>query len=79
MTGLANAGTHLQKRHFSAGQATIVNKLLANGTPGPSTFEQGPIPIQAFSAHPTGLGLNSQDEGLPFSSTVSDTHRIQVY
>ena len=75
IAGFTDTRTTFEIGNFPAGQTTIMHKLLAQATSRPAFTQHGVITIQSVPTYPTGFGLNAEEQGLPFSSSISNTHR----
>ena len=79
VTGLADTRTSFEIRNFPAGQTTIMHKMFTQAASRPTSPEHSLIAIQTFSAYPAMFGLDAEEQGLPFSSSISNTHKERVY
>ena len=74
VAGLAHARASFEIRNFSAGQATIMNKIFADTASSPTSTQYRMIAVQAFPAHSAGFRFDSKEQRLPFASSISNTH-----
>jgi hypothetical protein len=72
--GLAHAGADFQERDFAAGQAAVMDELVAQGAARPAAAEQRLVTVEPFLADLAKSGFNPQQHRLPFPATSSDTH-----
>ena len=72
--GLAYAGADFQERDFAAGQAAVMDELVAQGAPRPAAAEKGLVAVEPFLADLAVPGLNPQQHRLPVPTASSDTH-----
>ena len=71
---LAHTGAGFQKRDFPAGQAAVMDKVLAQGATRPAATEKRLVAIEFFLTDLAAPGFNSQQHRLPFPRCVSNTH-----
>ena len=71
---LTHTGAGFQERDFPAGQAAVMNKVLAQGATRPAAAEKCFVAIEFFLADLTGAGFNPQQHRLPRPCSVSNTH-----
>jgi hypothetical protein len=79
VTGLADTRTSFEIRDFPAGQTTIMHEMFAKATSRPSTTQHREITVETFSTDTAGFRLNAEEQRLPFSSSITNTHRETVY
>lgn len=79
ITGEADTRASFEIGDFPAGQTTIMDEMLANTAAGPPSTQHRVIAIQPFPADTTIFGFDAEKQGLPFSSSISNTHRGTVY
>lgn len=56
-----------------------MNEIFAETATGPPATKHGDIPIQALMTYPTHFWLNSQQQGMPLSTSISNAHSEKVY
>jgi hypothetical protein len=72
--GLTHTGAGLQERDFAAGQAAVMDEILAQGTAGPAAAEKRLIAVELFLTDRANPGFNPQQHRLPLPTSVSNTH-----
>ena len=75
--GFAQAGARLQELDLAAGQATIVNEVAADRTPGPPATEERDVTIQCPFAYGAAPRFDSQEHRLPLPTRKSYTHTVE--
>jgi hypothetical protein len=76
-TGLAHAGAGFQERDFAAGQAAVMDKLVAQGAARPAAAEKRLVAVEPFLADLAVSGLNPQQHRLPLPTASSNTHAAE--
>lgn len=71
---LAHAGAGFQERDFPAGQAVVMDKLVAQGATRPPAGEKCLIAVEPFLTDCAVPGLNPQQHRLPSPAAFSNTH-----
>ena len=51
-----------------------MDKPLAHTTARPTSTKHREIPVQAFSAYSAGFRFDAEEQGLPFSTSITNTH-----
>ena len=74
MAGLAQAWPLLEEFRFPAGEAAIVDELVAHRAARPSAPEQREVPVQPLPADTAGPGLDAQQQGLPLTAERANAH-----
>jgi len=75
--GLAHAGADFQERDFAAGQATVMDELVAQGATRPAAGEHRLVAVEPFLADLAKSGFNPQQHRLPFPAASSNTHAAE--
>ena len=72
--GLAHAGAGFEERDFAAGQAAVMDELLAQAAARPAAGKKRFVAVEPFLADLAVPGFNPQQHRLPFPVAISDTH-----
>lgn len=56
-----------------------MNESFAEAATGPPTAKHGDVSIQTLMAHSTRFWLDSQQHGIPLSTSISNTHNVKKY
>ncbi|HLA62098.1 MAG TPA: polyprenyl synthetase family protein, partial [Nitrospiraceae bacterium] len=75
--GLAYAGANFQERDLAAGQAAVMDELVAQGAPRPAAAEKRLVAVEPFLADFAVPGLNPQQHRLPVPTASSNTHTVE--
>lgn len=75
--GLAHPRAGFQERDFTTGQATVMDKLFAQGAPRPPAAEKRLVAVEPFLADRAVPGLNPQEHRLPSPTAFSNTHAVK--
>ena len=75
--GLAHARADFQEREFAAGQAAIMNELVAQGATRPPTGEKRLVAVETLLADLAVPGFNPQQHRFPVPSGFSNTHAVE--
>ena len=75
MTDYAHPRTPLEKFHFPAGETTVVDELVADGTPGPTPAQHGLVPVKAFLTDLAQPGLDPQQHRFPVAACLPNAHQ----
>lgn len=71
---LTHTGASFQKRDLAIGQATVMDKVLAQGATGPATAEHRLVAVEPFLTDLADPGLNPQQHRFPSPGGFSNTH-----
>ena len=74
MAGFTEPGALLEKLRLPAGQAAIVDELVANGAARPAAAEERDIPVQPLVADMARPGLDSQQHRFPLAAEGANAH-----
>ena len=75
--GLAHPRAGFQERDFATGQATVMDKLFAQGTARPPAGEKRLVTVEPFLTDCAVPGLNPQEHRLPSPAAFSNTHAVK--